>query len=194
MSLRRGNSMKPTKKICATLTVVGVIVLVCLAYAQQEQRGQTSYIPVDIKETFAAIMARMTKAKPAIEKEHTDLLNARYDLGNRPVQGITMSRGKPVQAGVRVKLPERMTWERLAAMSSDEIRDKNLYPRGFYPLSHPNHPEGGMVFPRSTIDETLKQTSRDLTRFDLDFDLPDHMMPEFPPPIYLTTRPDLGDV
>jgi hypothetical protein len=33
-----------------------------------------------------------------------------------------------------------------------------------------------------------------LTRFDLDFDLPDHVLPEFPPPIFLTTRPDLGDV
>src|SRR5438477_1988628 len=186
--------MKPTTKIGATLTVVGVIVLVCLAYAQQEQRGQTSYMPVDIKETFASIMARMTKAKPAIEKEHTSLLNQRYDLADRAAQGTTMSRGKPVQGGVRVKLPEGMTWERLAATTPEEIREKNLYPRGFYPLPHPNHPEGGMVFPRSTIDETLKQTSRDLTRFDLDFDLPDHMMPEFPPPIYLTTRPDLGDV
>jgi chromosome segregation ATPase len=35
---------------------------------------------------------------------------------------------------------------------------------------------------------------RDLTRFDLDFDLPDQFLPEFPAPIYLTTRPDLGDV
>ncbi len=26
------------------------------------------------------------------------------------------------------------------------------------------------------------------------FDLPDHLTPEFPPPIFLTTRPDLGDV
>src|ERR1035437_8515698 len=34
----------------------------------------------------------------------------------------------------------------------------------------------------------------DLTRFDLDFDLPDHFLPEFPAPIFLTTRPDLGDV
>ena len=38
------------------------------------------------------------------------------------------------------------------------------------------------------------QEARDLTRFDLAFDLPDHLLPEFPPPIYLTTRPDLGDV
>src|SRR5206468_6655751 len=33
-----------------------------------------------------------------------------------------------------------------------------------------------------------------LERFDLDFDLPDHFLPEFPPAIFLTTRPDLGDV
>ena len=32
------------------------------------------------------------------------------------------------------------------------------------------------------------------TRFDLDFDLPEHLLPEFPPAIFLTTRPDLGDV
>ena len=44
------------------------------------------------------------------------------------------------------------------------------------------------------IDEVKKQEGRDLTRLDLDFDLPDHLLPEFPAPIYLTTRPDLGDV
>jgi cytochrome c peroxidase len=33
-----------------------------------------------------------------------------------------------------------------------------------------------------------------LERFDMDFDLPDHFLPEFPPAIFLTTRPDLGDV
>lgn len=51
-----------------------------------------------------------------------------------------------------------------------------------------------MIFPKFHIDEVKKQEDRDLTRFDLDFDLPDHILPEFPPPIYLTTRPDLGDV
>src|SRR5690606_3894796 len=35
---------------------------------------------------------------------------------------------------------------------------------------------------------------RDLHRFDVDFDVPEHFLPEFPPPIYLTTRPELGDV
>ncbi len=51
-----------------------------------------------------------------------------------------------------------------------------------------------MLFPKFHIDEIKKQTQRDLTRFDLAFDLPDHFLPEFPPPIYLTTRTDLGDV
>ena len=51
-----------------------------------------------------------------------------------------------------------------------------------------------MVFPQFHIDEIKKQEGRDLTRFDLDFDLPDHFLPEFPPAIFLTTRPDLGDV
>jgi cytochrome c peroxidase len=82
----------------------------------------------------------------------------------------------------------------LAAMSPEQIRDKNLFPKGFYPLPHPNHPEGGMVFPHFEIDEIKNQEGRDLTRFDLDFDLPNHFLPEFPPAIYLTTRTDLGDV
>ena len=51
-----------------------------------------------------------------------------------------------------------------------------------------------MLFPKFEIDEINKQEKRDLTRFDLDFDIPDHFLPEFPPPMFLTTRPDLGDV
>jgi hypothetical protein len=135
------------KRIGVLLVVAGLFVFLNLAYAQQEQRGQTSYMKVDQTESFASMMARMTAAKPAIEKEHNALLNERYDLSDRPAQGVKMDRGKPVQEGVRVKLPAGMTWERLAAMSPDEIREQNLYPKGFYPLPHPNHPEGGFVFP-----------------------------------------------
>jgi cytochrome c peroxidase len=51
-----------------------------------------------------------------------------------------------------------------------------------------------MLFPQFHIDEIKKQEQRDLTRFDLDFDLPDHLLPEFPAPIFLITRTDLGDV
>jgi cytochrome c peroxidase len=166
-----------------------------LAMAQDDQsRGATSYSQVDITVPFATTMAKMKAAKAGIEKAHNDLLNERYDLSNRPAKGVAMSRGKPLQEGVRVKLPAGVTWDQLAAMSPEEIREKNLFPKGFYPLPHPNHPEGGMVFPRSTIAEIKKQEGRDLTRFDLDYDIPEYFLAEFPPPMYLTTRPDLGDV
>jgi cytochrome c peroxidase len=50
-----------------------------------------------------------------------------------------------------------------------------------------------MVFPRFLINEIKRQEGRDLTRFDVDFDIPDHFLPEFPPAIYLNQRSDLGD-
>jgi cytochrome c peroxidase len=165
-----------------------------VGYAQPADKKASSYAPVDIKETFATIRARMSAAKAEVMKRQMDLLAQRYDLSDRPAQGVTMSRGKRIQEGVRVKLPPGMTWDRLAATEPEEIREKNLFPAGFFPLPHPNHPEGGMTFPKFHINEIKKQEERDLTRFDLDFDLPDHFLPEFPAPIYLTTRPDLGDV
>lgn len=163
------------------------------SWAIAEDKPQ-SYAPVDIHVPFATTMERMSAAKPDIMKKHMDLLNQRYDLGNKPDPAAKMSRGKAVQSGVRVKLPSGVTWDQLAEMTPSEIRDKGLWPEGFYPLPHPNHPEGGMLFPKFMIDEVKKQEQRDLTRFDLDYDLPDHLLPEFPAAIFLTTRPDLGDV
>jgi cytochrome c peroxidase len=158
------------------------------------QTAASSYLPVASTETFDAVKSRMVGAKPTIRQRQLALLEERYDLGSRSASGVTMSRGKPVQQGVRVKLPRGTTWAALAAMSAPEIREKGLWPAGFFPLPHPNQAEGGMVFPHSEIDEIKRQEGRDLTRFDLDFDLPDQFLPEFPPPIFLTTRKDLGDV
>ena len=74
-----------------------------------------------------------------------------------------MSRGKPVQDGVRVKLPAGTTWEQLASMTPDEVKEKDLFPPGFMPLPHPNHPEGGMVFPKSRISPSLSREGRTST-------------------------------
>ena len=82
---------------------------------------------------------------------------------------------------------ECMKTNALLAMPPDEIRNQNAWPAGFLPLPHPHHETGGMIFPKPLIDETKKQTERDLTRFDLDFDLPDHMLPELPAAIFLVT-------
>ncbi len=151
-------------------------------------------MPVNQTEPFSTVMTRMSDAKAAIAKQHQQLLEARYDLGNRAADQLSMSRGKHIQAGVRARLPTGMTWDKLSDLSPHQIRDQELFPIGYLPLPHPNHPEGGMVFPKFHIDEIKKQESRDLTRFDLDYDLPVHLLPEFPPAIYLTTRLDLGDV
>ncbi|RPI57733.1 MAG: cytochrome B6 [Acidobacteria bacterium] len=150
--------------------------------------------PLVRTEPLAQVVKRTQSEKPTIAKRQQDLLNARYDLANRPAPGVTMSRGKAVQDGVRVKLPAGVTWDKLAAMTPEEIRNQNAWPAGFLPLPHPHHEAGGMIFPKLLIDETKKQTERDLTRFDLDFDLPDHFTPDFPAAVFMVTRPDLGDV
>jgi cytochrome c peroxidase len=144
-------------------------------------------------EDFAAVMARMKAAKADVQRKHADLLEKRYDLADK-ASDTKMTRGKPVQAGPRAKPPANVSWAQLADMTPEKIREDGLFPAGYLPLPFPNHPEGGMLFPKFHIDEIKKQEGRDLTRFDLDYDLPDHLLPEFPPPIFLNTRLDAGDI
>lgn len=178
--------MQAWSRICWILAVLPAALAVCSALpAAQGAPGE---------EGFPALVRRLQAERPAFAKRQQDLLAARYDLAERPAVGAAMSRGKALQDGVRVRLPAGLTWERLAALSPEVVRERGLWPAGFLPLPHPHHESGGMVFPASLITETRQQTDRDLTRFDLDFDLPDRFLPEFPAAIYLTTRPDLGDV
>jgi cytochrome c peroxidase len=198
VNLRRASRDRPPSLVrvpiaCLTL-VLGVGAGAHAQPAPAPAASVSSYMPVKIDEPFDVTERRMEQAKPGIMQAHREFLAERYDLADRPAEGVTMTRGKPVQQGVRVRLKPGLTWERLAALTPDEIRAQDLFPAGFMPLPHPNHPEGGMVFPHFVIDEIKQQEQRDLTRFDLDFDLPDHFLPEFPAPIFLTTRPDLGDV
>lgn len=141
------------------------------------------------KESFKEMRAKDEAEKPRYAERQRELLETRYVLTPRPDPNVTMSRGKPVQVGPFVKLPRGQTWDSLANLTPDQIRDQDLFPQGFLPLPHPKHEVGGMVFPQMQI----KQFPR-LERFDTDFDLPEHFLPEFPPAIYLTSRSDLGDV
>ena len=191
--------IKSFKWLLFSIPMLTISIVIVSLFAEDSPRTpapaqKSSYLPVVDKESFSTVRNRMSEAKPGIMKRQMDLLAERYDLSNRPAKGAVMDRSKPLQEGVRVKLPSGVTWAQLAEMTPDQIRDKNLFPQGFLPLPHANHPEGGMVFPKFEIQELIKQEQRDLTRFDLDFDLPEHFLPEFPPAIYLTSRPDLGDV
>jgi cytochrome c peroxidase len=185
-----------TRQVSARIFVavaMGAMVVGVVRAQDPPPKGATSYMPVDLKEPFASVMERMSAAKAGVMKRQMDLLAQRYDLSNRPAKD-TMTRGKALQEGVRVRLAGGMTWEKLGAMDPAAIRAAGAFPAGFKPLPHANHPEGGMLFPQFHIDEIKRQEQRDLSRFDLDFDIPEQFLPEFPPPIFLTTRPDLGDV
>src|SRR5947207_1309404 len=77
----------------------------------------SSYLPVSGIEPFNDVKARMVSAKAAVMNRQKALLEERYDLSSRSSANVTMSRGKPIQQGVRVKLPRGATWTGLAAMS-----------------------------------------------------------------------------
>jgi cytochrome c peroxidase len=141
------------------------------------------------QESFQKMMQKDKADKESVMARQKKLLEERYDLNPKTDDRVKMSRGKPIPVGPAARLPGDTTWEKLAELAPDEVREKGLFPKGFLPLPHPHHEVGGMIFPPTEI----KLLSR-LERFDLDFDLPEAFLPEFPPAIYLTTRPDLGDV
>lgn len=176
------------------LLAASVTAAVALAVHADPLPPDTTYRPLPTQ-PFSDVKRSDEAAKPKVMQRQQSLLESRYDLSNRPVPGMSMSGGrKPVQGGVRVKLPPGMTWERLAALAPEEIRERGLLPEGFKPLPHVKQASGGQVFPNAQIEQIAKFEQRDLRRFDVDFDLPDHLTPEFPAPIFLTTRPELGDV
>jgi cytochrome c peroxidase len=175
--------------------IAAVVVSTCLlGVTVRAADVPNSYADVVDRATFDEVRQKMEGAKAGVESAHRKLLEDRYDLSDKPSSTVKMSRGKPVQAGVRVKLKSGVTWDGLASMAPADVRKRDVYPPGFMPLPHQNHPEGGMIFPQSHIDRVRTQEGRDLTRFDLDFITPEHLLAESPAAIYLTTRPDLGDV
>lgn len=135
----------------------------------------------------AAIMRRESANKKNVMSAQQRLLELRYDLTPRLDPVATMSRGKPLPVGPTARLSGGLTWEKLAAMTPQEIKQKGVFP---YPsLPHPLQANGGQVFPRMQIEMFPR-----LERFDVDFDLPEAFLPEFPPAIFLSNRPELGDV
>lgn len=169
--------------ILSAVVVVGAGVL--LSHAQSAKQVVSSYGPVNQPETFSEIKAARMAVKAERFQAHAELLSSRYDLKESTGDG-RMSGGKAIPVGPTARL-RGTTWEQLDTMSPEQIRDRGLFP--YPPLPFPDHAEGGMLFPKMTIDVLAR-----LTRFDLDFDLPEHFLPDKAPAIYLTTRPDLGDV
>ncbi|MDD2598491.1 MAG: cytochrome B6 [Kiritimatiellae bacterium] len=152
----------------------------------QTQKIVSSYGPINQDMTFEQIKAGRMAVKAERAKEHDAMLNSRYDLSVKVSDNITMSGGKPIPVGVTARL-RGVTWEQLDKLTPEQIKSQGLFP--YKPLPFADHAEGGMLFP-----EMITKLLPRLVRFDLDFRLPEHVLPDPAPAIYLTTRPDLGDV
>jgi cytochrome c peroxidase len=146
--------------------------------------------PLDAKRPMQPpdeIMRDDIAARPKVMAMQQQLLERRYVLTPKLDPAAKMSRGKPLPVGPTARLSAGWDWERLNAALPAEVKRAAAFP---YPsLPHPKQATGGQVFPQMQIDMFPR-----LQRFDVDFDLPDAFIPEFPPAIFLTNRPELGDV
>ena len=177
--------------IAFALALAASLLVATSADAQDQARSKkeqppSSFMPV-VEEPFEVVRARDKANKPRIMAAAMRRLEERYDLTRHVDPEVKMTHGKPISVGPTARLKSGVTWEQLGRMSPDEIRSKGLFP--YLPLPHVNHPVGGMVFPQMHVKVQPR-----LERFDMDFDIPEQFLPEFPPAIFLTTRPDLGDV
>jgi cytochrome c peroxidase len=165
------------------------------AFKNQPEEGKMKgfdfYIdPLNAKkprEKFEDIMKADEEARPKVMDSQKQLLESRYNLTPKLDPNLKMTRGKPIVVGPTARLKQGTTWDSLGKMSANDIKGKDLFP---YPsLPHPKQVAGGQVFPQMQIDMFPR-----LQRFDVDFDLPEAFLPEFPPAIFLSNRPELGDV
>jgi cytochrome c peroxidase len=138
-------------------------------------------------QTFDEVMKADVADKAKVMAAHRKLLDTRYVMSPKLDPAVTMSRGKALPVGPTARLASGLGWEELAKLSPEEIRRRDVFP---YPaLPHPKHVTGGQVFPQAQTRMFPR-----LERFDVEFDLPDALLPEFPPAIFLQNRPELGDV
>ena len=165
------------------------------AFENQPDKGQIFGFdfyrdPLNAKQpmqTFEEIMQADIAQKGQVMTIQRQLLERRYNLSPQVDSQVTMSRGKPVAVGPTAKLPQGVSWEQLAGMPPADIRQRGLFP--YPPLPHPKQTPGGQVFPQMQTAMFPR-----LERFDVEFDLPEAFLPEFPPAIFLQNRPELGDV
>jgi cytochrome c peroxidase len=138
-------------------------------------------------QTFEKTMQQDVADKPKVMADQRKLLESRYNLAAKLDPDAKMSRGKPLAVGPTARLREGMTWDQLGSMAPEDMRRQNAFP--YPPLPHPKQVTGGQVFP-----EVQTAMFPRLERFDVEHDLPNEFLPEFPPAIFLQNRPELGDV
>jgi hypothetical protein len=151
-------------------------------------KGKSSWGPPTLNMPFDEWLAMHEEQKPKLMAEVREYMNSRYDFSGAAIPGAYMSGGKPIMQGPVARLAQRIeSFERLAKMRPEDIRALDLFP--YQPLAHPLQTTAHMLFPAMWI-----QSHPEHERIDVDFDIPDAYLPEFPAPMFLTTHKELGDV
>ncbi len=151
-------------------------------------RGDNSWGSPNLPMPWNEWVEMCREQKPKLMTDVTTYMNGRFDLSERPLASATMTGGKPIMAGPVARLPKSAkSFEQLAELSPTEIRKADIFP--YKPLAHPLQTTAHMLFPASWT-----KAHPEHERMDVDHDIPDAYLPEFPPPMFLTTHKELGDV
>ena len=137
--------------------------------------GADSYASPSLPVPFAEWAAQLKRDRPAVDRAARLELESRYDLNCNATGPIA-------------KLPPPVkSWEEYASLRPEQVRAAGAFP--YRPLDHPIHSTAHMLFPPSWT-----KVHPEHERLDAGFDIPDCFLPPSPPPLYLTTHKELGDV
>jgi peptidoglycan hydrolase-like protein with peptidoglycan-binding domain len=111
------------------------------AFADQPDQGKVLGFdffrdPLNAKrpmQTFEETMKADIDAKPGVMAAQQQLLERRYDLTPRLDPDHRMSRGKPIAVGPTARLGSGQSWESLAKMTPEAIRQRTFSPTRLSP-------------------------------------------------------------
>ena len=138
--------------------------------------------------TFEEVKSKESADRPAVMAAQRKLLESRYDLTPKLDPAAKMSRGKPLCVGPTARLARGHDL-REAGRACRRRRSRSVGSSPIRRCPIPLHANGGQVFPQVQTAMFPR-----LERFDVEFDIPNEFLPEFPPAIFLQNRPELGDV
>ncbi len=151
-------------------------------------RGASSFGTPELPMRFEQWLSFHRKQKPELMRDVRAYMAGRYDWNGKAIPGQFMSGGKPIMQGPVARLdPGIASFADLAALRPDEIKRRDLFP--YKPLAHPLQSIAHMVFPPFWV-----AVHPEHLRIDVDMDIPSEYLPEFPPPLFLSTHKELGDV
>lgn len=152
-------------------------------------RDRSSFMQPDLGMTWDEWVAFNKKQKPKLMADVKKYMNSRYNFSNEAIKGVFMSGNrKQIMKGPISKLPNGIkSFEELARLLPEEIKENNLFP--YVPLAHPLHTTAHMVFPNQYLEYHPEHK-----RIDVDHDIPDNYLPEYPAPMFLTTHKEYGDI